>query len=73
MKSAYYQFVNYIQSLGHYTSMFIWLFMFAGILLLMTKFFKLHNGTQKKVEKPSLLILALMLFAVLIYFNYLRK
>ena len=49
------------------------LIMFACTLVLVMKFFKIYNGTQKNFEKLSLLILALMLFALLIYLTFLRN
>ena len=73
MKSIYYQFVNFIQELNGLWFMAIWILLFAAILLLIVKFFKIYDGTQKKFEKVSLLILAALLIAVLVFLTYIRK
>ena len=73
MKNLYYQFVNYIQTMSQLWFVTIWLLMFALILVNVMKFFKIYNGTQKKFEKLSLLIIALLLFAALIFLTYIRK
>ena len=73
MKSLYYQFVNFIQTMNPVWFITIWLGLFAVILVLVMKFFKIYNGTQKKIEKVSLIIVAILLFAVLIYLTYIRK
>lgn len=73
MKSLYYQFVNFIQTMETVTYTIIWLLLFAVILIFIMKFFKIYNGTQKKFEKLSYVVIALLLFALLIYLTYLRK
>ncbi len=73
MKSVYYQFVNFIQTMDALWFTTIWMAMFAGILLLIMNFFKIYNGTQKKFEKLSLFILAIILFAVLVFLTYIRN
>ncbi len=73
MKSLYYQFVNFIQEMDGIWFGTIWLLTLALTLVLIMKFYKAHNGTQKSFEKISLLILAIILFSVLIYLTYLRK
>lgn len=73
MKSIYYQFVNFIQTMDALWFTTIWMSLFAGILLLIMNFFKIYNGTQKKFEKLSLFILAMLLFAVLIFLTYVRN
>ncbi|MBQ8615106.1 MAG: hypothetical protein IJ415_00875 [Clostridia bacterium] len=73
MKSLYYQFVNYIQTMSSLWFAIIWLLLFAVILIYIVKFFKIYNGTQKKFEKLSYIVMALLLFAVLIFLTYLRK
>ena len=72
MKELYYQFVNFIQNLSPLWFATIWLGLMAVILVLVVKFYKIYNGTQKSFEKISLLILALLLFAILIYLTYLK-
>lgn len=73
MKSLYYQFVNFIQEMPTAWFIGIWLGLFAITLVLVMRFYKIYNGTQKTFEKVSLLILALLIFAVLIYLSYVRK
>ena len=73
MKSLYYQFVNYIQTMDQLWFVTIWMLTFAVMLVYIMKFFKIYNGTQKKFEKLSYLVLALMLFALLVFLTNLRK
>lgn len=73
MKSFYYRFVNYIQEMPTIWYTIIWMALFATILVLIMKFFKKYNGTQKKFEKISLLVLSILLFTLLIYLTYIRK
>ena len=72
MKSLYYQFVNFIQTMDTLWFLTIYLLLTAGILIMIMKFFKVYNGTQKKFEKVSLLVSAVLLLAILIYLTYLR-
>ena len=73
MKSIYYQFVNFIQSIPAIWFVCIWLLLFAGALILVVRFFKIYNGEQKKFEKISFIVLAVIILAILIYLTYLRK
>ncbi len=73
MKSLYYQFVNFIQGLNNLVFVTIWLLLVAVILILIVKFFKIYNGTQKHFEKLSYIILAILLIAVLVFLTYIRK
>lgn len=73
MKNLYYQFVNYVQTMPQLWFITIWLLMFALILVNVMKFFKIYNGTQKKFEKLSLLVIAILLFSALIFLTYIRK
>ena len=73
MKSLYYQFVNFVQSINVYLFLACWLIMFVFILLNIMKFFKAYNGTQKKFEKMGTFTLALILFALLVFFTYIRN
>ena len=72
MKSLYYQFVNFIQTMPALWFVTILFLLFAGSLVCIMKFFKIYNGTQKTIEKPSLLILSLLQFAVIIYLTFVR-
>ena len=73
MKELYYQFVNFIQEMPNIWFTTIWLGLMAVIFVLVVKFYKIYNGTQKNFEKISLLVLALILFAILIYLTYIRN
>lgn len=73
MKSIYYQFVNFIQTIPSMWFTIAWLLTFAMILVLVMNFFKIYNGTQKKFEKLSYIVLAVLLFALLVFLTYLRK
>ena len=73
MKSFYYQFVNFIQEMPQVWFAIIWLLLVAVILVNIMKFFKIYNGTQKKFEKISLIVIAIMLFALLVYLTYIRN
>lgn len=73
MKEIYYQFVNFIQSIKPIWFACIWLLLFACVLIYIVKFFKKYNGTQKKFEKLSLIVLAVLLFALLVFLTYIRK
>ena len=73
MKAAYYQFVNFIQGLTNFWFYTIWFALFAIVFMLVIRFFKIYNGTQKRFEKISILVLAILLFALLVYLTYLRN
>ena len=73
MKSYYYQFINFIQEMQIGWYLTIWFVLFLAILSATIRFFKIYNGTQKKFEKISLIILAIVLFALLIFYTYIRK
>ncbi len=73
METIYYQFVNFIQEMDGLWFATLWIALVALTFILIVKFYKAHNGTQKTFEKISLLILAIIIFAVLIYITYLRK
>ena len=71
--SVYYQFVNFIQGLSNLWFSTVVIILFAVTVISIVKFFKIYNGTQKSFEKLSLLFLALVLFAILIFLTYIRK
>lgn len=73
IKSYYYQLLNYIQDMPSIWFFIIWMVLLAVIFILVIKFFKIYNGTQNKIEKGSLIFLAILLFAVLIFLTYVRK
>jgi len=73
MKSLYYQFVNFIAEMPAVWYVTIWTIFFCGSLIFIMKFFKIYNGEQKSFEKVSYIFIALILFALLVAFTYLRK
>ena len=72
LKSFYYQFINFIQEMPLGWFVAIWVATLAVMLLSTLKFFKKYNGTQKNFEKVSLMIIAILLFALLVYITYVR-
>ena len=72
MKEAYFQFVNFIQEMPAIWFATIWLGLMITTFLLVVKFYKIYNGTQKNFEKISLLVLALIIFAIVVYLSYVR-
>ena len=73
MKSLYYQFVNFVAEMSTVWYVTIWTVLFCGTLIFIMNFFKLYNGEQKSFEKVSYIFIALILFALLVFFTYLRK
>lgn len=72
MKDIYFKFVNFIQEMPTIWFTTIWLVLMALCFVLVVKFYKIYNGTQKSFEKISLLVLSLILFAILVYLTYVR-
>ena len=72
MKSLYYQFVNFIQTMEPIWFICICLALVGSSLICIMKFYKAYNGTQKKFEKLSLLILSVLSFAIVIYLTSIR-
>ena len=72
-KSGYYQFVTFLQELDTIWFVTIWLALFALALVCVIKFFKAYDGTQKEFVKVSMIVLAIILFACLVFFTYVRK
>ena len=73
MKELYYQFVNFIQEMSGLWFATICLGIFAFVLVLIVKFYKIYNGTQTGFEKISLLIWSVILIGVLIYLTSIRN
>ena len=73
LTSFYNQFVNFIQELHTAWFVTIWVILLVGMLVCIMRFFKIYDGSQKKFEKVSLIIIAIILFALLIYITYIRK
>lgn len=72
MRSIYYQFVNYIQELDAVWFASLILILFACALMCVVNFFKKYDGTQKKFEKLSKIVLALLILLVLIFLVNIR-
>ncbi len=73
IKSYYYQFINFIQEMNTGWFITIWLMLVVAILLSIMTFFKENSKANKKFVKVSMLILALLLFALLVWLTYIRK
>ncbi len=71
--SFYYKFVNFIQEMHAGWFMALWVALAIGVLVCVMKFFKIYNGEQKKFEKVSLIIIAIVMLAMIIYLTYIRK
>ncbi len=71
--SLYNRFVNFLQELDTIWFVTIWMLLLVVMLVCILRFFKIYNGTQQKFEKVSLMILALVVFAVLIFITYIRS
>ena len=67
MKSLYYQFVNLLNEIPSLIYLTICIVLFIGSLIMIMRFFKIYNGTQKRFEKLSLLVLSILLFIFLVY------
>lgn len=72
MKSLYYQFTNFIQTMSPLWFITIVMLLIVSVLVLVMQFFKVYNGTQKKFEKLSKIVLAILLLALLIYITSIR-
>ena len=73
MKSVYYKIADYIQAMDPLIYATIWLGLFALAFILVVKFFKIYNGTQKKFEKLSYVVLALLVFVIIVFLTNVRK
>ena len=73
MKSLYYKFANFLQEMNNGLFAVICLLLFAACLVLVMRFFKIYNGTQKNFEKLSLIVSALLLFGVIIFLVAVRN
>ena len=73
MKSIYYQFMNFIQTMDSIWYVTLWFGLAALSLATILKFFKIYNGTQKKFEKLSLLVLTFVFFSCLVLLTAIRN
>ncbi len=75
LKSFYYQFVNFIQEMHPAWFALIWLAIFVCSAMCVMKFFMAYKykDKHKKFVKVGMLILAIILFAILIFLTYIRK
>lgn len=73
MKSIYYQFVNFIQTMPMGWFLALWVACLSFALIFIIRFYKIYNGTQTRFEKISFLVLAIIFIALLIYFTGIRN
>ena len=73
LQSVYFQFVQFIQGIPTWIFIGIFVVLFCTALLLIVKFFKKYNGEQKKFEKVSYIVFALIILAIIIYLTIIRK
>jgi len=73
IKSTYFQFVNFVQDLETIWFVTIWFALLALTLICIVKFFKKYDGTQKQFVKLGTLFMAILFFACLLLFTYIRK
>lgn len=69
----YNRFVNFIQQMPTIWFVIIWFVLFAGIMLCIATLFKKYDTEKNKFKKVSMLIVAAILMAILIYLSYIRK
>lgn len=69
----YNRFVNFIQQLPTIWFVIIWFVLFAGILLCIATLFKKYDAEKNKFKKVSMLVVAILLFALIVYLSYIRK
>ena len=69
----YNRFVNFIQQMPTIWFVIIWFVLFAGIMLCIATLFKKYDAEKNKFKKVSMLIVAAILMAILIYLSYIRK
>jgi len=71
-KSGYFQFVSFIRDMPIGWFLTIWIAFLALALVCVIKFFKEYNGTQKEFVKVSMIILAVIFIACLVFVTYIR-
>jgi len=72
IKSGYFQFVNFIQTMPMIWFVTIWIAIFCLSLICLVRFFKEYNGTQKNFVKVSSMVIAVVLILLLVYLTYIR-
>ena len=71
-KSGYFQFVSFIRDMPTIWFGILWAVLVSLTLVCIMKFFKKYDGTQKEFVKVSLIILAVIFFAFLMFITYVR-
>lgn len=71
-KSGYFQFVSFIRDMPTIWFAILWAVLVSLTLVCIMKFFKKYDGTQKEFVKVSLIILAVIFFACLMFITYVR-
>ena len=71
-KSGYFQFVNFLRDMPTIWYVELWVALLCLTLVCVMKFFKKYDGTQKEFVKVSLIILAIIFFACLVFITYVR-
>ncbi|MBR6778904.1 MAG: hypothetical protein IKM43_01975 [Clostridia bacterium] len=72
-KSFGFQVISFLQEMPGVWFITIWMVLFAATLLCIINFFKKYNGTQNHFEKVSLIIIAVICMALLMWITYVRK
>ena len=71
-KSGYFQLVSFVRDLPKFWYFTLWAVLVCLTLVCIMKFFKKYDGTQKEFVKVSLIILAVIFFACLMFITYVR-
>lgn len=71
--SAYFQFVNFVQTMNPILYFTIWAVLFAVGILSLVAFFKKHDGTKTSFVGKSKLFISILFFILLVVFTILRK
>lgn len=71
-KSGYFQLVSFIRDIPNIWYGILWAVLASLTLVCIMKFFKKYDGTQKEFVKVSLIILAVIFFACLMFITYVR-
>lgn len=71
-KSAYFQFINFLQGMSTIWFVTIWIALFCLALVCIVQFFKEYDGSQKEFKKVSKIIIAIVLIVCLVFITYIR-
>ena len=73
IKSGYFQIINFLQGMETIWFVTIWLALLAFTFLCVLKFYKSFNNPEKDAVKVSMIVIAILLFACLVFLTYIRK